>query len=246
MMFKLIKSEWIKVRKSPVWIPILIGPMLAIGLGMLDVNNNHEYKEGINRWVWMYPMLISFYSIMFLPLLSGIIASLLCRFEHLTGGWKQMLTLPVSRSKIYLTKLAYLYAALGFTQLLLLLGVLIAGFMRHITDPVPWLFIFKSLFGGWIALFPLAALQLFISTVWKSFGMPFAINIALTLPTIIVVNSDTLGPYYPWAQPFNAMLPSGNSPLYMVPSALVWVIIVGTFLTVSSGWLYFAKRDIYS
>lgn len=39
------------------------------------------------------------YALLFLPLITGVLASAICRYEHQAGGWKQLVSLPVTRMR---------------------------------------------------------------------------------------------------------------------------------------------------
>jgi hypothetical protein len=105
--------------------------------------------------------------------------------------------------------------------------------------------------AGWIAVLPLAAVQLWASSRWKSFGASLALNVVLTLPAIFAAQSHEIGPWYPWAQPVLAM--SGMGPTSAEDIALgvsmttLWVVIVGGLVVaLLGGMLTFARADIRS
>jgi hypothetical protein len=71
-------------------------------------------------------------------MLAGILASLCCRNEHLSGGRKQLLALPVKRSNVYIAKFHYVLLFLALSQILVLIGILLNGFMIfHIQATIP-------------------------------------------------------------------------------------------------------------
>ena len=106
--------------------------------------------------------------------------------------------------------------------------------------------VWKSAFGGWVATFPLVALQLWISVMWKSFAAPFAVNVVFTLPSILAVNSKTFGPYYPWAQPFSMMYIGGNTDdVFFVPWDQLLTVVGGSFvLFFLCGYFYFQRKAV--
>lgn len=112
---------------------------------------------------------------------------------------------------------------------------------------VPWPLLISSLLGGWFACLPLAALQLGVSQGWSSFGAPLALNVSLTLPNILVVNSATYGPYYPWAQPLLAMSPFGGESFgaFVLPAqTLMLVVSVSLIVFLGGGLLYFQRKAV--
>lgn len=136
---------------------------------------------------------------------------MICRYEHREGGWKQLLALPVTRGKVFLSKYLLLLLLVFAMQLLYLISIYLVGIIEGITDPFPMDIVWKTIVGGWLATFPLIALQLWVSIAFKSFAAPFAINVIFTLPTVLVINSERFGPYYPWGQPFLMMNIGGST-----------------------------------
>lgn len=243
MLARVFAVEFMKTKRSLVWILLLIGPLLT-ALQMIGPIPVSQVAE-INEWEILYAYAIIPYAMLFLPLLVGVLSAFICRFEHLSGGWKQVLTLPVSRSHIYLSKLLMVASLLAVTQLLLLVIFLLIGTTKGISDPIPWAFLLKSITGGWIATLPLAALQMWVSVTWRSFGAPLALNVVLTLPAVLIANSEKYGPFYPWAQPLLAMSPQEGDVLFNVSLETLFIVIIGGFIIASiGGWWTFMRRDV--
>ena len=112
---------------------------------------------------------------------------------------------------------------------------------------MPWGMIATSLIGGWIACMPLVALQLGVSLVWSSFAAPLAVNVSLTIPNLLIINSDKIGPFYPWAQPLLAMMPRGQADYgaFNLPYESLLITVLGSFLSfLISGMLYFRRKAV--
>ncbi|MDB5083726.1 MAG: rane protein, partial [Bacilli bacterium] len=200
-----LMSEWIKLRKSNIWLLSLVGFILQLIAGIVLLLNHYHPSPKVNNWERLFSQGILYYGLLFFPLVVGIMGSLMCRAEHLAGGWKQLLVQPVSRSSVYLTKLIYLLMLIALTQILTLAGLLLAGLMNGVHDPLPWAIFFKTLAIGWIAALPIALLQLWVAFSWRNFGAPFALNVILTVPSMMFFHVKEYGTYYPWALPVRLM-----------------------------------------
>ncbi|WP_141430924.1 ABC transporter permease [Bacillus sp. 03113] len=238
-MVKIFRSEFLKMKKSTIWLLIFISPILAsLTIAFGDQED----------WSYAYAIMTLVHAVLFLPLLTGVFSAFVCRFEHIGGGWKQLLALPVSRRNVYIVKLLIVFGLLAITQILFLLGLMLVGHVRHYSGDIPWEMILKGLIGGWIACMPLAALQLYVSVAWSSFAAPLAVNVIFTLPNILIVNSEKYAPFYPWAQPFLAMTPSSGGEGIMnfnVSSETLFIVIIGGFLLFFlSGLVYFQRKEI--
>ncbi|HEY5548385.1 MAG TPA: ABC transporter permease [Coriobacteriia bacterium] len=239
-MLKVLRAELIKLPWLLVGGIALAGPAFSVLLGGTDTG------EG---WASSFGNVAVAYSWLFYPLLAGVFAALICRVEHATGGWKLTLTLPVRRTHVYLAKYIVLAGVLALTNLVFGAAFLVAGTVAGIQGAVPYSTIGMALLSGWVAVLPLAALQLWVSSRWKSFGAALALNVCLTLPSIFAAQSRTIGPWYPWAQPMLAMSSSvarraGDSVFNVSPTTL-WVVVAGGLIVAIAGGLFtFTRADI--
>lgn len=244
-MEKLFRSEFLKLRKSTIWLLIFVSPLLSMLIGLGEVTNLPDV--GQNKWTMILGIMAIGHAILFLPLLTGVFSSFVCRYEHVGGGWKQLLSLPVSRRNVYFVKLIIVSLLIAATQLLFLAGLLFIGWIKGYSADIPWTTIFLSIAGGWLACLPLIALQLFASIAWTSFAAPLALNVIFTIPNILIINSERFGPYYPWAQPFSMMMP-GSSDSFVALNAsteTLFIVVLGSLiLFLGSGLMYFIRKEI--
>lgn len=247
-MFRMLRVELMKTQWSLVGLVALLGPLFAVVLGV----NPGGDLVGAEAWKTAYGFAAVRYAWLFYPLLAGVFAALVCRPEHMGGGWKQLLALPVSRTELYLAKFVVLVGLLAVTNVLFGAVFVVAGLAEHLgTAGIPWGEIARSLLAGWIAVLPLAAVQLWVSSRWKSFGAALALNVCFTLPAIFAAQSHEFAPWYPWAQPVLAM--SGMGPTSAEDIALgismttLWTVIVGGLIVALAGGLItFARADMRS
>ncbi|MBB4822996.1 hypothetical protein HNO89_000214 [Sporosarcina luteola] len=244
-MAALFKSEFYKLRKSSIWLLIFVSPLLSFFIGLLESNEVPQY-EGV-QWVTSLGMMTIGHAILFLPLLTGVFASFVCRYEHAGGGWKQLLTMPVHRGNIYIAKMLLVALLIGLTQLLFVVALLVIGWIKGFPGDIPWDVIGSSIAGGWLACMPLLALQLFVSVAWSSFAAPLAINVIFTIPNILIINSERFGPYYPWAQPFLLMMPDSSESFGALNTSAttLFIVIIGGFVVFFlAGLFYFKRKEI--
>lgn len=241
--FRVLSSERLKMSKSRIWLLLLASPLLSTLIGALTETS---YSDA-NPWTVMLGAMVTLHALFFLPIMSGLFPAFLCRYEHTGGGWKQLLVLPVSRTSVYLAKFTVVAGLLAICQLLFLAGILAAGWIQGFTAPIPWAAIASSLLGGWVSCLPLVALQLGVSLSWASFAAPLALNVSLTIPNILIVNSAKIGPFYPWAQPVLAMMPTReeNFGAFNLPLESLMITVVGSFLLFFAvGLIHFRRKEI--
>ena len=242
---RVLRSEWLKLGKPLTLGLILFAPLASVLLGSLDFSLPES-----ERWRELLVNSAMGQGLFFLPLFTGIFAASVCRSEHLDGGWKQLLALPVGRSAVYLAKLTLALGLIAAMQLLFLAAYLGAGALRGLPlAAVPWSTLLASTAGGLLGALPIAALQLAVSVGWSSFAGPLAVNVVFTIPNILVVNSKDVSPWYPWAQPFLAMMPrAGGSEefaaLQLGLSTVLVVIVGGSCLLLAGGLAYFRRKEM--
>lgn len=240
-MIAILQSEWFKLRKSKITFILMIGPLIGL---MTGINSPIEVK--VSEWEQALLYMNLTYALLFLPLITGVLSSLICRYEHQEGGWKQLLALPVSRGQVFVAKYIVLVILVLVIQLLYLCALVAVGSIKGFSEPFPIEIIWKSILGGWVATFPLVALQLWMSMLFNSFAAPFAVNVIFTLPSILAINSEHIGPYYLWAQPFSMMYIGGKTDdIFFIPwEQLISVVGGGFILFFLCGYIYFQRKAV--
>ncbi|UAL53830.1 ABC transporter permease [Metabacillus dongyingensis] len=236
MMMQLLSAELLKLRKTKVLSLLFVSPLFAGVLGF-----KLGQIEGISN-EWLSPLLIMVpaHALILLPLMIGILTSFLCRYEHLQGGWKQLLSLPVSRVSVFMSKWLMITLLILINQLLFMTAWILVGAVKGYSDPFPADIFIKLLTGGFLATLPLAALFLWVSMAWTSFAAPLALNVMFTLPNIMIINSEKIGPYYPWAQPFLAMMPQNEG--FFITEISFYLSIACGFVCFFTGSFYYIKN----
>ncbi|MBD1370743.1 ABC transporter permease [Hazenella sp. IB182357] len=232
-------AEWMKLRwsiiLSLIWIGPLLGAINSIASRSLALNLGNEWLV-----LWMAG---SFqYAYLSIPIMTGVFVALICRSEHLNGGWKQLLSYPVYRYQVYLVKYFIAVSLVCMMQILFFIMIILMGLYVGISDPIPWTQFLKKVGLACLATLPLAALQMWVSYQWKNFAAPLALNIVFTIPVVLVSSSEKIGAWYPWSQPYLSMV------LYdmhknQVPYSFYTIIGCGFVLLLMIGMVHFQRRD---
>ncbi|HWO77013.1 MAG TPA: ABC transporter permease [Bacillus sp. (in: firmicutes)] len=234
----LLQVEWLKMRKTTIWLLALISPALATAIAY-GLGDPHSPRPWIDSF---YGMVIP-HGVLFLPLLAGVYSAFVCRFEHLDGGWKQLFAFPVTRIKVVLSKFTIVMGLLFINQVLIVAGLFVVGMIKGFPAPFPWEVLLKSTMGGLAACIPLCVLQMWFSCIWSSFAAPFTIAVVFTLPNMLIANSEDFGPYYPWVQPFLAMIPEGGG--FIVSTATLWSVIGISSVLFAGFATVYIKRKVF-
>lgn len=240
----MLLTEWFKLRKTKIIPFILLGPALFFLIAlMVDVN-----ELGQKNFKYIYASMNASlgYAAMFLPLMIGLLTTLICRYEHQAGGWKQLFALPTTRGRVYVAKFAIVSLIILLMQVLVLAALFAVGLIKQYGEPFPAKLVLSMLAGGWISTLPLIALMLWLSTWFHSLAAPFAVNVIFTVPNIMVLNSK-FAPYYPWSQPFlmmNVYGGEGNGLFYAPLNQLAIVIGSSFLLFFVIGYVYLQRKEV--
>ncbi|WP_079528413.1 ABC transporter permease [Halobacillus hunanensis] len=239
MVRSLVASEFLKIRKTKVWLLLFISPILA-GIVGLTASLPPEIS---NEWKHFFIVMSPAHSLLLLPLMISVFSGFICRYEHQHGGWRRLFSMPVGRQQVYLAKFLIVFGLTAINQLMFFAIYLLVGYGKGLEGTVPAEFVLKCTAGGLVATLPLIALTLWLAMIWSSFAAPFTLNVILTLPNILVANSETFRPVYPWVQPFVMMMPQGE--VFSVPMQSLLVAIGAAFITFYTiGSLNIQKRAV--
>jgi ABC-2 type transport system permease protein len=161
-----------KLRRSPIWLAFLILSILPAIMGTFNYVQNVGILQ--NQWYSLWTQHTLFTCYFFLPALIGVYCSYLCRLEHTNHNWNAIMTAPVPVADIYFSKLLSASTMVLLTQAWIGLLFVISGKLCSFTAPIPpelpeWL-----LYGA-VGGIVIAALQLCISLVIRSFAVPVGI-----------------------------------------------------------------------
>ncbi|MEW9677666.1 ABC transporter permease [Lentibacillus sp. L22] len=245
MLKNILYVERLKLKRSKLWLLYLLGPLLGVCLAYINFFKNYDLfmQPGDNEWIEAWTQVALFMGPFVLPILVGVFTALVCRSEHVGGGWKQLLALPIKYSEIFLGKFLTVVKMVVISMVILLIFFIGFGYVQGIEGSLPIFSIFGFVIRGIFACLPLILLQLTISIRAKTFGIPLAVSIVFTLPAIIVA-STPLGQIYPWTQPMLAMSPEDESPIQSY--LLFYTLVIGTFVVLLIyGLRNFTKRDTF-
>ncbi|MFB6366675.1 ABC transporter permease [Paenibacillus elgii] len=242
-MKRILLAESIKMQWSIVCVLIIADVWINSVLGIMSLNDLQEFFKP--DWSTLYMHAVNFHSMFFYPLYCGILASLICLYEHRDGGWKFLLTLPLSRKNLYFAKFLLLIGILALIQFIFLLGYLISGIVAGVPGTIAWPSVLYSVFGGWIGILPLAALQMWISTKIKSFGVAQILNVCCVVPNIVVTGlHSTIGAWFPFSPAYYIMMPQTATFAPRVEPYSLFTIVLVTFLVyLLLGKRSFVRRD---
>lgn len=195
MLLACMKSEQIKIRRSFIWIAFVLTPLIPAVMGTQNYLNNIALLK--SEWFSLWTQETLFYSNFFFAPLIAIYCSYLWRMENQNKNRHMLLTQPVLVRNIFLGKFITILKITFFTQFWVFLLYLISGKLVALSGLPPaqtFVYTLRGLLGGAV----IAALQLLISMIIRSFAAPIAIAVIGSISGLIAANSK-YGICYPYS-----------------------------------------------
>ncbi|MDE6846468.1 MAG: ABC transporter permease [Lachnospiraceae bacterium] len=194
-LLKTIKSERIKLKRSPVWLAFFVLPIISAFFGTF----NYVANQGVlkKEWYSLWTQHSLFLCYLFMPALIGTYCSYLWRLEHMRNNWNSFLTAPVSRFSLYCGKLSQAVVMVLIGNAWIFLLYCLCGKITGLPglppkESISWFAC--GILGGIV----ICCVQLAISMVIRSFAIPIGIGLAGGIGGLVMTNKGW-GLYYPYS-----------------------------------------------
>lgn len=231
-----------KLKRSRIlWIVVLLPLVIAFQGVQNFVRYEHFWKR--DDWTVIIEQCFILYPTMLFPMLIAIVMALIARMEHSGNAWKQMLALPVRREQVYIVKFLIGVGLLGISMAVFAVGVIGGGILAGAEGAVPYRRVAEAVLLSFLAAAPIMAVQYGLSIRFAQIGIPLAVGIGLSTPTILVANSKywILDPWtYPAIAAFGSMYEAfdkGSAAMYGIAFALSLIVLL-------YGLWEFRRRDV--
>ncbi|MGP0689682.1 ABC transporter permease [Priestia aryabhattai] len=235
MMKSLLSADFLKIKRKGFWLLTFLGPFGVVALQVVNYGYRKDYllQQSDNDWKY-YLLNVSSFIPLALVLGIAILTSFVASVENETNAWKQLISLPVSKMRVYLSKFTVLACLLWVSSCLLMLFTLVYGIFLGLGEEIPYLDLVKFSFYPYFAALPILALQLWIATFSQNQGIPITTGI---LGVIFTYSAFTLPDWMIWKWP--SLINHWNEPIINV----LLGIGVGAILYIA-GMLDFTRRDV--
>lgn len=242
MLFKLIKAERLKLKRSPLWLAFLFMPVIPALLGTLNYMANIEILQ--SEWFSLWTQHTLFTCYFFLPIMIGIYSSYIMRQEENNRNWNKVLSMPVSKNLVFIAKLVQVFSMILFSEIWICTLFVISGKVIGLPSAIPWVKLMIWCLFGTLGGTVIAAIQLMISLFIKSFALPVGIALGGGLSGLVFL-AKHLGHIWPYSLMAYGM--NSNAPQELLESGYVWFVVICIvyivlFMTISS--MILSKRDI--
>jgi hypothetical protein len=237
---ELFKAELLKLKKMSVFQCAVVAPMPAIAVAIPVYNIMIAKRPEMTPWSGLLEISALTFVGMLLPILIIYVTMMMGRIENQNNGWKQLLTMPVKRERIYLTKYLIVLIVVLVAILSYLVEYVITAYALGAKGMIPLELVTNEVLV-FITLLPFIGLLFFISTRSNSIAVPIGIGMFFILSSTIIGQSN-YWIYAPWVYPVTISQGVCSTFAEIIPLVLVSVSVfaaIGIFDVVN-----FIKKDI--
>ncbi|MBS4207350.1 ABC transporter permease [Bacillus sp. FJAT-50079] len=235
MIGKLLFADFLKIKRKGFWFLTFLGPLGVVALQMVNYGVRKDYLLQQSEDQWGY-YLLNVNSFIPLAIVLGIVilTSFIASIENETNAWKQLISLPLSKMSVYLSKFTVLACLLFLSSVLLMLFSLAYGISLNLEGAIPYAELIKHSFYPYFAALPILALQTWISIVSQNQAIPITTGV---LGVIFAYSAFILPDWMIWKWP--SLMNEWNEPIINVMLGLG----VGIVLYIV-GMVDFTRRDV--
>jgi ABC-2 type transport system permease protein len=213
MLIKLLKTERMKLKGSPVWLAFLIMPIIPAILGTINYVANIDILT--SEWDSLWTQHTLFTDYFFLPIMIGVYCAYIMRIEHNNHNWNKMLTMPINRGIIFVSKLITTSFMIFISEIWIGVLFAISGKISGITSPFPIKSILVWCLLGTLGGMVMASIQMLLSLYIKSFALPVGIAFGGGLSGLVFL-AKKLGHIWPYSLMAYGM--NSNAPQKIIES----------------------------
>ncbi|WP_223607119.1 ABC transporter permease [Chryseobacterium sp. OSA05B] len=186
--YRAFSSEQYKLSKNKEIFGILLLPAFIIFAfdlyylyGILTEGGPSEATS--NPWKMVLGKTVSLFLYMLYPILVSLFIHACCDVEYKNNNYKILFTIPVSKSKIFLSKVLFMLMTVWFSMIMTYLVFLLSGYLLSLTFPELGFqnydfreVIFYAFLKFGITLSAITMIQLSLSLTFKNFIYPIGFS----------------------------------------------------------------------
>lgn len=237
---RLLLAEWLKLRRSLIWLLILAVPLMVFLLGVAVIATGNS----TDQWDMLAMSGAAIWSFFLLPMTATALTALIAQLEHGSRGWSYVLALPHRKTSVFTAKAIIVLAVMALISALVAIANMASGIVAGWIVPeqamqgdLPVALLFGIMGKMWLTSLLVVAIQYAVAMRYRSFAVPVVVGIAGTF-VAIVATSAKQGLYFPWLMATNVL----NSDPTKADQAMLMGSLGGlAVFTLSILWL--SRRD---
>ncbi|MBP1906561.1 hypothetical protein J2Z32_003223 [Paenibacillus turicensis] len=186
MLLRSLKADFLKISKKGIWLLVIGAPLGVVLMMALNWGLRYNYLTHQNQGHLWQSLLGDIGAFVPISLFLGctLVSSLVSNVEHQTSAWKQLLALPISRKRVFLSKFLLCTLLLLLSCFTLSIGSLILGLVLGFGTAIPVGQVAILGLFPYLSALPLLSLQLWLSVVYQNQAIPVTLGVTVSLVSI--------------------------------------------------------------
>ncbi|MDO4355332.1 MAG: ABC transporter permease [Clostridia bacterium] len=197
---ELLSIEFRKLRRSHIGWLLVIAPALVVSSGVAHISQ-YFTPEYTDAWSAMFIQSALLYAYYLLPLTMVVACALISGRETQCGGLRKMLSLPIDRRLLSLSKFCVLVGLLLLELALFFLTFLTAGGIATramgVSEAMPLADLLRWCAGLFATGLPALAVMWMICALFEKPLISIGLNLLLIIPGVLAA-ATPLWPFYPY------------------------------------------------
>lgn len=242
MLMRCIAAENRKLRGSAIWAAFLAVPLISALYGTFNYLQNIGILQA--EWYSLWTQHTLFYAMFFFAPLVGVYAAYLWRLEHLGHNWNLIMSAPVKPVMLYMAKLVVVAKMALLTQLWVFALYLLCGKLWARLPGWPPAEVAFWLLRGAAGALPIAALELLLAMVIRTFAIPVLIALGGSVAGMLFASRGA-GLIWPYSLMIMGMNSNKSEDVIAggVP-AFIASCIIFLLLFIAAANLILTRRDV--
>ncbi len=247
MFYRVLSTEYLKLRRTLALWMVLISPLLIVMLEFASVykRSGGLIKSGVDAWPPMIKQSIEIWTLLMMPLFVTLETSLLAGLENTGKNWKSLLALPSPRWAVYVSKLVVTISLLWVAHLVLVGATIASGGLLKALLPalnfgaMPWEPFAMPMLRVSLSTLLAVVIQHWVSLRWQTYSAAMGFGLCAMIAGVFLVQSKDYGSWFPWSLPIHAVLNGANG-----IEQITIVAVSGAILAAVLGCWEFVRREI--
>jgi len=240
------RTELIKSKNTlAVWLVGLGAAFVPFLFFLIYLNRWEKFipKAGENPWGIFFTNCLNTASFILIPFFIMLLSSLIVNIEHKSNAWKHLLTLPVSKSTLYLNKLGVIIGLTLVCYGLFVVFTLVAAsllgvlkpklaFLSHVPDVAQFL---RISFKSFVSSLGVLAIHYWLSLRFKNIFVSIGIGLVCIITATVLFGRWEYIVYVPYAYTALTAVPAMIPKTYAISSffhfhelgSLLYFLVIG-------------------
>lgn len=248
MLMNLIKNEFTKGKRNLVILFVLAVPIGVAILLCVDFFIRYEswllpqsIEKGLTSWQVLIKEQRILYFNDYMPMFSALILSTLFESEYRNNSWTFLLTKPIKRSDVLLSK--YIVASFYSVVMLIInvISLIVVGVIFKFKEPIPYEFFAIMFFVQLISSLVIILIHLFLNIKNKNLLVSIGIAAVLSIVSTNIYHNDYFIKYLnPYGFSLFSITQGRKELLILLTISVLILFIVPKLIT-----RYFNNKEIY-